>query len=130
MGYVKIKALVSDLEKKRSKEVEFLADTGAGYMVVTPDLAKDLGLEELAQKLNLPKTRVTLADKREVEAQQTFCYVRVMDREAPVTVLVMDCPMPLFGAFTLQVLGLEVDPVTEKTRSSRPFSLGIMYHSA
>jgi hypothetical protein len=34
--------------------------------------------------------------------------------------------MPLLGTFTLQVLGLEVDPSKEELRLSRPFTLGLM----
>lgn len=103
-----------------SLDIEFLVDTGAGYMVIPPSTASKLGLE------SFQKTRVTLADKREVEVDFSFAYVRVIDREAPVPVLIMDTPMPLLGAFTLQVLGLEMDPVTEEVRPTRPFAVGLM----
>ncbi len=126
MGYVKVRALISDPARKNSKEVEFLADSGAGYMVIPPSLANELGLDKVAEMLNLPKVRLTLADKREVEVSQTVTMVRMMNREAPVTAVIVDCPMPLLGAFTLQVLGLQVDPSTEQIKPSRPFSLGIM----
>lgn len=120
MGYVKVKAEVSDPQKKRTREIEFLVDTGDAYMVVPPWLADELGLEPVE------KTRVTLADKREVEAEYAFAYVNVLGREAPVTVLVFESPMPLLGMFTLQVLGLEIDPAREELRPSRPFALGLM----
>jgi predicted aspartyl protease len=76
------------------------------------------------------KTRVTLADKRELEAGYAFVYVSLLGREAPLTALVFDAPMPLLGTFTLQVLGLEVDPANEQLRPSRPFALGLMSASA
>jgi clan AA aspartic protease len=120
MGYVKIRAKISDPEQTRTRELEFLADTGASYMVIPPAVASELGLKVVK------KTRVTLADKREVEAGYAFAYVSILGREAPVTALVFDSPMPLLGTFTLQVLGLEVDPSREELRPSRPFTLGLM----
>jgi len=120
LGYVKVKATISDPYKKRSDEIEFHVDTGAAYMVIPPSLAKELELQPVQ------KTRVTLADKREVDAGYAFAYVNVLGREAPVAVLIFESPMPLLGTFTLQVLGLEVDSTTEKVRPSRPFALGLM----
>ncbi len=120
MGYTKIKGTVSNPRRTKALELEFLVDTGAGYMVIPPAIAKDLGLEPLM------KAKAILADKTEVEADYSSAYVKVMDREAPVPVLLIDAPMPLLGAFTLQVLGLEVDPVKEEIRPSRPFALGLL----
>jgi clan AA aspartic protease len=120
VGYTKIKGIVSNPRRTKALELEFLVDTGASYMVIPLDIAKDLGLE-----LTM-KTRATLANKTEVEADYSSVYVKVMDREVPVPVLVIDSPMPLLGVFTLQALGLEVDPVREEVRPSRPFALGLL----
>jgi clan AA aspartic protease len=120
MGYVNVTAKISDPERTRTRELEFLVDTGASYMVIPPRIAEELGLRWVK------KTRVTLADKREVDAGYAFAYVSLLGREAPVTALVFDSPMPLLGTFTLQVLGLEVDPTKEEVRPSRPFALGLM----
>jgi len=120
MGYTKVKATISNPRKTASREIELLVDTGAGYMVLPPSTSMELGLE------GVQKIKVTLADKREVEVDYSFANVKIMDREAPVPVLIMDAPMPLLGAFTLQVLGLEVDPVKEEIKPSRPFSMGLL----
>jgi len=120
LGYVKVRAKISDPGQQRTKEVEFLVDTGAAYMVIPPSLAMELELQPIK------KTKVTLADRREVDAGYAFAYVSVLGREAPVTVLVFESPMPLLGTFTLQVLGLEVDPTREELRPSRPFALGLI----
>ena len=121
MGYVKVRAKIGDAEQRRVKELEFLVDMGASYMVVPPSVAEELGLKPNK------KAKVTLADKREVDAGYAFAYVSLLGREAPVTVLVFESPMPLLGTFTLQVLGLEVDPAKEEVRPSRPFTLGLMH---
>jgi len=120
MGYVKVRGIVSDPAKRKSKEVEFLTNTGAGYMVVPPSLAEEIGLEPIE------RTKAMLADKREVEAMYAFAYVKILDREAPVPVMIMDSPAPLIGSFTLQVLGLLVDPAKEEIGVSRPFALGLL----
>jgi len=120
VGYTKVKGTVSNPRRTKTLELEFLVDTGAGYMVIPPAVAEELGLEPIM------RTKATLADKTEVEADYSSAYVKVMDREVPVPVLLMDSPMPLLGAFTLQVLGLEVDPVKEEVRPSRPFALGLL----
>jgi clan AA aspartic protease len=120
LGYVKVTADISDPVRTQTKRLEFLVDTGASYMVIPTTIAEELGLKPVK------KTRVTLADKREVEAGYAFVYISLLGREAPVTTLVFDSPMPLLGTFTLQVLGLEVDPSKEEIRPSRPFALGLM----
>ncbi|MFQ5761787.1 MAG: aspartyl protease family protein [Candidatus Bathyarchaeia archaeon] len=120
MGYTKVKGIVTCPSRTKALELEFLVDTGAGYMVLPPAIAKVLGLESIM------KTKAILANKAEVEADYSSAYVKVMDREVPVPVLVIDSPMPLLGAFTLHVLGLEVDPVKEEIKPSRPFALGLL----
>ncbi len=126
VGYVKVRALISDPARKNSKEVEFLADSGPGYMVIPNSIANELGLDEFAQKIGLGRIKVTLADKREAEGQLTYAHIKLMDREALPRAIIFDSPMPLLGAFTLQELGLEIDTVNEVVKESRPFSLGIM----
>ena len=122
MGYTKIKGIVSNPGRTAALELEFLVDTGAGYSVIPPDIAKELGLERIM------KTKVVLANKAEVEADYSSAYIRIMDREVPAPVLIVDSPMPLLGALTLQTLGLEVDPVKEEVKPSRTFALGLLQH--
>ena len=126
MGYVKVKAVISDPPQRHSKEVELLADSGAGYLVIPSSIAEELGLHEFAKKMGLGTIKVTLADKRQVEAQLTYVHIKLMGREAVPRAIIFDCPMPLLGAFTLQELGFEIDTVNEVVLESRPFSLGIM----
>lgn len=120
VGYTKVQGVVTNPRRTVALKLEFLVDTGAGYMVIPPDAAKELGLERIM------KTKVVLANKAEVEANYSSAYVKVLDREVPVPVLIVDSPMPLLGALTLQTLGLEVDPVKEEVKPSRPFALGLL----
>ena len=120
MGYVKVKGVVTNPSRTVTLELEFLVDAGAGYTVIQPNIAKKLGLKRIM------KTKVILADKTEIEADYSSAYIEVLEREVPVPVLIVDSPMPLLGALTLQALGLEVDPINEEVRPSRPFSLGLL----
>ena len=44
MGYVKVRAKVSNVERERSKEIELIADTGAIYTPIPEDILRDLGV--------------------------------------------------------------------------------------
>ncbi|MFQ6086252.1 MAG: aspartyl protease family protein [Candidatus Bathyarchaeia archaeon] len=119
MGHVTLRAVVELPRKGKPKEVEFLADTGASYMAVTKDLARDLGLglEIVGEE------EVTLADKCTVMAPIAPIRVRAKGREAIVFTVIADVPMPLFGAFTLEALGLAVDSSRGEVVVSRPTAL-------
>jgi hypothetical protein len=53
--------------------------------------------------------KLTLADGRMLEAPIAPVKVYAMGREAMVFAAQVESPMPLFGAFTLEALGLAVD---------------------
>lgn len=69
------------------------------------------------------KTKALVADNRVVEADVAPAYVKVLDREAVVLAAIMDSPESLLGAFTLEVLGLSVDPSTGKVEPTRAFTM-------
>jgi predicted aspartyl protease len=75
MGLVRVKALFGDADKRRVREVLFLADTGAYLLIIPPSLAEDFQIEILA------RTELTLADRRKVEAGVSLAYFKLMDRE-------------------------------------------------
>jgi len=41
---LKVRAKVSNVERRRSKEIELIADTGAIYTAIPEDILKDLGI--------------------------------------------------------------------------------------
>lgn len=106
MGLVRVNVSLGSPDKSKIKSVRFLVDTGSWYMVITPEVAKELELK------NIGKTKVMLADKRQVEVDVSAAYVGLVGREAILTVAVMDTPEPLLGASTLEALGLSVNPKT------------------
>ncbi|MCS7133633.1 MAG: aspartyl protease family protein [Candidatus Caldarchaeum sp.] len=120
MGYVFVDAEVGDVKRQFVKKVRLLVDTGAGFMVLPPKMAEELGIEPVS------KIDVTLADGSKKSVDLGFAYVRVMDREVVAHVLIMECPEPLLGTFTMQLLGLAVDPNTEQIKPSRSFAVGLL----
>jgi len=117
MGHVHITARVENTIEGISREYEFLADTGASYIVLRKKEFEDLRLKPIGE------VKATLADKRVVKTPIAPVKVEAMGREAMVFVALMDSPTPIFGAFTLEALGLAVDPSTGEVKPSRPAAL-------
>ena len=115
MGHVYVKVKLGDPLRQRVKEVKMLADTGATYPCIPRELAEELGL-----RLEF-KTKVTLADGREVEAWYSTAYVEIMGRGDLIPVRVFEVEEPLLGAFALEALGLAVDPTTGEVKPTRGF---------
>jgi len=69
------------------------------------------------------RVKLTLTDGRILEAPIAPVKVYAMGREAMVFAAQVESPMPLFGAFTLEALGLAVDPNTGEIKPSRPAAL-------
>jgi len=97
------------------EEMKVLVDTSATFTVIPKDLAERLGVPKLR------KERVKLANGMEVEV----VHIKINEREAPTTVLIMDCEEPLLGVEALGTLGLKVNPETEKLEPTRSFVLRV-----
>lgn len=120
MGYVRVEGVLGDMTREKLKGVTFVADTGAFYTVIPPAVAKELNIKPLA------KTKLILADKREVEADVSLAYIKILDREGVFQVAIMEVPEPLLGVTTLEGLGLRVNPTTGKLEYSRPYGAAIL----
>ena len=119
MGYVRVKGLIGRSEKE-AVEVEFLADMGVFYTVISPGLAEKLGIKAVGE------AELTLADKRKVKAGITIAYMKFLDREGMLPIAIMEVPEPLLGTTALEGLGLKIDPSTGRLEHSRPYGLSIM----
>ena len=119
MGFISISSRVGSPDKTKIKEVKFLIDTGSWYMVLQPTIAKEIGIESVG------RTKLTLADKREVEADLAPVYVEVLGREMITMAAILDTPEPLLGTSTLEALGLALDPTTGEVKPVRPALLTV-----
>lgn len=120
MGFVRVKAFVSNVEGTAGRELSFLVDTGAFYTVIPTPIAEELGIKPYA------KTRLTLAGGRSVEAGVSLAYMKILDRDGVLPVAILEAPEPLLGATALEGLGLKVDPVTGRVEHSRSYGLALL----
>lgn len=110
MGHVRVKARLGDPSKRRILDIDALVDTGATLTVIPRKIAEELGLEPTG------KTPVETGAGR-FEMTRTRVWVELEGREEIVPALVSDIiDKVLIGVTTLEVLGLQVDPVTGKLR--------------
>jgi predicted aspartyl protease len=69
--------------------------------------------------------KLTLANRRIIEVDTSLAYIKILDREGVLQVLIMDVPEPLLGISTLEVLGVKVNPITEELEYSRSYGLAL-----
>ncbi len=120
MGYAYVRGILGSPKGDRQREVEFLVDTGAFHSAIPKELAVEMSLEPAGE------VAVTLADKRTVKAPISLAYMKLLDRESILPVIIIDVPKPLLGATALEGLGLKVDPVLGKLEHSQPFGVGLL----
>ena len=115
MGHIYVEALLGDPRRRRVRPVRLLADTGATYLSLPPDLAEELSLR-VEGEVELP-----LADGRAVRAGMALAWLEVSGRGTVVQAAILDVDEPLLGVMALEALGLAVDPATGELRPTRGF---------
>jgi len=113
LGYVRVLGAVANpLNHDLKLEVDFLVDTGAIYTVISKTVADKIGLKELGKRKF--KTGSGVVELRVAEA-----YL-IVEGGGGVTSLVAvssdDEMSILLGVTTLELLGLQVDPVVGKLK--------------
>jgi len=120
MGHVRVKALLGSSEKTKVEETDFLVDTRAYYTVLPSKVTESLAIKPMA------KVELLMADKRKVEAQLSYAYIKIGDREGVLPIAIMEVPEPILGVTALEGLGIKVDPTTGKIEHTRPYGLAIL----
>ncbi|MGC8975829.1 MAG: retroviral-like aspartic protease family protein [Thermoprotei archaeon] len=112
MGFVRVKGIVANpIKRDLRTEIEFIADTGAIYTVIPRWVANKLGLEEVS------KRRFKIASGEIAEYPVSEAYIMIEDRGVTSLVVIGTENMPtLLGVTTLELLGLQVDPVTGRLK--------------
>ena len=100
---------ISSMDGQRTRDIEATVDTGAAYTTLPTPLLRELGVAPIG------KRRLLLADGRRIEMNIGRAWVTI-DGESEVTVVVFggDNAPPLLGAYTLEGLGLAVDPLGQR----------------
>ncbi|MBI4514128.1 MAG: aspartyl protease family protein [Gemmatimonadetes bacterium] len=93
------------------EKVEFLIDSGAIYSVVPTAILDKLGIQPLAQQ------EFRLADGTKIVRRKGVALFRYGDRVGGADVIFgEDGDASLLGAFTLEALGLCLDPLRRELR--------------
>ncbi|MCC6042363.1 MAG: clan AA aspartic protease [Candidatus Verstraetearchaeota archaeon] len=112
VGYVWVDAIIRNSITNRSAFVKALVDTGATYTVIPRKIFEEL-------KLPLRGKRKVRTAKSLTELDVCEGVVEIMGRNTPTLILVSDdLDFALIGVTTLELLGLEVDPVTGELKES------------
>jgi clan AA aspartic protease len=110
VGHVWVRARVGDESGSKSAEVEALVDTGATLTVIPRRLAEELGLRVTG------RTQVETAAGR-IMLERTRVRLELEGREELVPALISDViDKVLIGVTALEVLGLQVDPLTGRLK--------------
>jgi aspartyl protease family protein len=110
VGHVWVRARVGDESGSKSAEVEALVDTGTTLTVIPRRLAEELGLRVTG------RTEVETAAGR-IMLERTRVRLELEGREELVPALISDViDKVLIGVTALEVLGLQVDPLTGRLK--------------
>ena len=120
MGHSWVDIEVSDLERKHSKVVKALVDTGASLTVLPRKLAEELGIKTLSEEK-------IATGAGEVKIERGRAWIRLKDKEDAFPVWISDfIDKVLLGVVVLESFGFEVDPTTG-TLKSKPLLLYLLF---
>ena len=107
MGYVVIKAKICNVERTKCKNIELIADTGAIYTAIPEDILFDIGVQPKGKK----KFKIASGEVKEFNIGEAYIEI---GGEGVTTVVAFlpEGSKPLLGVTTLELLGLQIDPVT------------------
>lgn len=119
MGLFRVRVRVFNLkEEQRASDVELVVDTGLTYPVIPRGLADDLGIRSSERRT------FTLADGTRLSRDVGWAGLSYDGRSTPSLVVLGEADdVPLLGAFALEGLGFEVDPVAKTLRPATQFLL-------
>ncbi len=113
MGHTWVKIKIFSADRKTSKEVELLVDTGSTYTWVLADNLHGLGISPKEKKL------FKTIEGRTVERQIGEALIEY-NGETVTTIVVFALPSDsqVFGVYALEGLGLEIDPLTKTLKKA------------
>ncbi|MEM0079976.1 MAG: aspartyl protease family protein [Nitrososphaerota archaeon] len=110
MGHIVVRVRVGPPSRESLVEVEGLVDTGATLTVIPRKVSNEIGLEIVG------KTVVETGAGR-LELDRSRAWIEIEGRGDVIPVLVSDViDKLLIGVTTLEILGLQVDPITGKLK--------------
>ena len=105
MGHVYVDVIIKG--QLGSRTIRMLVDTGLTYIILDPDVVKELGLIETPYTVEL-----VMANGAKIGGRVYVAETEVKGRRGLVMVIALKTPIPLLGVYALESLGLKVNPVT------------------
>jgi len=116
MGHTWVEVEISDLERKKSRRVKALVDTGASLTVLPERIAEELGIEPISEEEVMTGAGV-------IKVKSGNAWIKVKGKEKPFGIWISDfIDKVLLGVVVLESLGFDVDPATG-TLKERPLLL-------
>jgi clan AA aspartic protease len=106
MGHSWVDIEISDLERKHSKQVQALVDTGASLTTLPKKIADELGIEPITQEhVSTGAGTITITRGR--------AWIKLKGKEDAFPVWISDfIDRILLGVVVLESFGFKVDPTT------------------
>lgn len=105
MGHITVKVKIADPDRSKVKETEGLVDTGATLTVLPQTIAEELGLKTTGSS-------IVETGAGRLELKRTRIWVEIEGKSELVPALISEViSRVLIGVTTLEVLGLQVDPL-------------------
>jgi len=113
MGFTYVSVTIHG--RKASRNIKMLVDTGSTYIVLNPEVIREIGVIETPFSVKL-----TLANKRKVKAKLYLAEVEIRGRRGPAFIAELDVPTPVLGVYALETLGFKVNPRTGELEEISP----------
>jgi len=108
MGHSWVYIEISDLERKNTKKVKALVDTGATLTTLLKKLADELGIRPTTQEQVSTGAGIIKVSRGEA-------WIKVNGKEGPFSIWISEIiDKVLLGVIVLESLGFKVDPTTGK----------------
>ncbi|MCX8193637.1 MAG: aspartyl protease family protein [Nitrososphaeria archaeon] len=110
MGHVTVKVKIGSPDKERLIETEGLVDTGATLTTIPREISEELRLEVVGKS-------VVETGAGRLELDRSRAWIEIEGKSDIIPVIISDTiNKPLIGVTTLEILGLQVDPLTGKLK--------------
>jgi len=112
MGYVRVTGRIANAtNRSKSENVEFLADTGSIYTMIPESTLKRLDVE----KTGVRRFKIASGETKEYPAGEAYIEIEGLGATS-IVVFGPEEATYLLGVTSLELLGLQVDPLAGKLK--------------
>jgi len=113
LGHTSAKVRIYSSDLSKTEQIELLVDTGSTYTWISTDLLKRLGVESKTVR------KFKTIDGRLLERKVGEVVIEcVKEKATTMVVFAKKGDAQVLGVYSLEGLGLEVDPITKQLRKT------------